>query len=192
MSISQAPEGALAGVEAPATVPVANQGDRVWMPERRQWGWGDLLALTVWALDKRPAWGFLGACFFLVLAPTSSFLPLQGSAACEHRMYLPLAAVLGSVVTGVCLAGQWLAHRGTISLTILRASGCCLAVCTGIALGTVTFQRNRSYQSTLSIWQDTVAKAPGNYRAHTNLGLVLAGRGQSAEAIAQYQAALEI
>ena len=37
-----------------------------------------LLALTVWALVRRPAWGFLGACFFLILAPTSSFFARAG------------------------------------------------------------------------------------------------------------------
>ena len=44
----------------------------------------------------------------------------------------------------------------------------------------------------LSIWEDTVAKAPGNARAHNNLGVALADRGRIDEAIAQYQKALEI
>jgi hypothetical protein len=51
-----------------------------------------LLAGTIWALIRYPAAGFLGACFFLILAPTSSFVPVT-DAAFEHRMYLPLAAV---------------------------------------------------------------------------------------------------
>ena len=36
---------------------------------------------------------FLGAAFFLILAPTSSVLPIVTEVAAEHRMYLPLAAV---------------------------------------------------------------------------------------------------
>ena len=60
---------------------------------------GSLLALTVWALAKRPAWGFLGAWFFVILAPVSSFVPIK-DAAFEHRMYLPLAAVVVGVVIG--------------------------------------------------------------------------------------------
>jgi tetratricopeptide (TPR) repeat protein len=51
-----------------------------------------LLAATLWGLLGRRAWGFLGAWFFLILAPTSSILPLN-QLAVEHRMYLPLAAV---------------------------------------------------------------------------------------------------
>ena len=67
-----------------------------------------LLGLTVWALVKRPALGFLGASFFLILAPTSSFVPIQ-DAAFEHRMYLPLAtlAVL-AVVGGKVLCDRFL------------------------------------------------------------------------------------
>ena len=36
-----------------------------------------LLALTVWALVRRPAWGFLGAWFFLTLAPRRASSPCR-------------------------------------------------------------------------------------------------------------------
>ena len=151
-----------------------------------------LLVLTIWALVKTPAWGFLGAWFFLILAPTSSFLPVQGAAAFEHRMYLPLLAVIGSVVAGACLAGQWLARRRIASLATLGTGGACLAACAAVALGAATFQRNATFRSDLSIWRDTVAKAPGSYRAHTNLGVVLAGHGQFNEAVNEYHRALDV
>ena len=48
---------------------------------------------------RGPAWGFLGAWFFLILAPTSSVMPLA-DLAFEHRMYLPLAAVVTVTVLG--------------------------------------------------------------------------------------------
>ena len=53
-----------------------------------------LLAATLWALRRAPALGFLGAWFFLILAPTSSFVPIVTEVAAERRMYLPLAAVV--------------------------------------------------------------------------------------------------
>jgi superkiller protein 3 len=59
-------------------------------------------------------------------------------------------------------------------------------------LGTLTHLRNADYRSGLSIWQDTVAKAPDNERAHYNVGLLLYGRGRVSEAIPHYQRALEI
>jgi tetratricopeptide (TPR) repeat protein len=80
---------------------------------------GVLVVLTLWALvatAKRPpigsdrtaqvvpvrALGFLGAWFFLVLAPSSSIYPLN-DIAFEHRMYLSLAAVMVLVT----LAAHW-------------------------------------------------------------------------------------
>ena len=61
-----------------------------------------------------------------------------------------------------------------------------------LTLGTVTYHRNADYQSDLSIWQDTVRKAPSNARADFNLGVALADRGQVDEAIACYRKAVEI
>ena len=53
-----------------------------------------LFALTVLAVIRKWPAGFAGAVFFLVLAPTSSLLPIPTEVAAEHRMYLPLAAVI--------------------------------------------------------------------------------------------------
>ena len=65
------------------------------------WPWWGLCGLaTVWALVRQPAWGFVGAWFFVILAPTSSVVPTR-DVVVEHRMYLPLAAVLTLLVLGV-------------------------------------------------------------------------------------------
>ena len=53
-----------------------------------------LVAATAAGLALRPRWGFLGLWFFAILAPTSSIVPLAGQTKAEHRMYLPLAAVV--------------------------------------------------------------------------------------------------
>src|SRR5579871_2042385 len=59
-----------------------------------------LLATTIVALCYWPRWGFLGAWFFLILAPSSSIVPLVTQTGAEHRMYLPLAAIVLLVVLG--------------------------------------------------------------------------------------------
>ncbi len=150
-----------------------------------------LLALTIWALVKRREWGFLGVWFFAILAPTSSFVPIQ-DAAYEHRMYLPLAAVATGVVVGGWVAGQWLVRRGIVPLPVLETTGGLLVMFASIAFGFLTFQRNVDYQSELSIWEDTVAKAPENARAHYHVGNSLAWRGELDQAISHYQKSLEI
>lgn len=149
-----------------------------------------LLSLVV--LWRRPKVGLLGAWFFATLAPNSSVIPVATQTIAEHRMYLPLAAVATAIVTAGYVAMLRLAWRGTFSPRTLRATGGLLVVAGVAALGTLTFQRNRDYQTAISIWQDTVAKSPKNARAHNNLGSALAESGRLDEAIAEYHEALGI
>jgi protein O-mannosyl-transferase len=150
-----------------------------------------LLVLTLWALVKRPAWGFLGAWFFAILAPTSSFVPIN-DAAFEHRMYLPLAAIVAAAVVGGSLAGRWLVRRRLLTEPAARNVLIFSAVAISIVYGVLTFHRNRDYGSTLSIWRDTASKAPNNPRAHINLGNALSARKRNEEALAELQKAIEI
>ena len=145
-----------------------------------------LLAGTVWAWNRKPALGFLGAWFFLILAPTSSFMPIADPIA-EHRMYLPLAAVVtGVVVVAFVLGKRFLRNQ---SGSVLGWVACGFVV---VALAVLTIQRNRDYISDIALWDDTVAECPQNPRAHHNLGFALAQIGKIQEAIGQYEQALRI
>jgi tetratricopeptide (TPR) repeat protein len=146
-----------------------------------------LLGATVWAFRRRPWLGFLGAWFFLILAPTSSFLPSAGEAVAERRMYLPLAAVITMTVVGVFAPGRrlWNKRQGT-------ALGCAATACVVALFGLLTIQRNRDYHSALTIWRDSVDKRPSNPRAHSNLGSALEEAGRIQEAIEQLEQALRI
>ena len=53
-----------------------------------------LVALTVVGVVALAGGGLLGAFFLAVLAPTSSIVPVATQTVAEHRMYLPLAAVV--------------------------------------------------------------------------------------------------
>ena len=151
---------------------------------------------TAVTLRRSPKIGFLGAWFFLILAPTSSVIPVATQSIAEHRMYLPLAAVLATMVICACVAGRWLVERETISGAnfgrALPVAGVCLVIGVGLGFGILTFRRNQDYQSDVLIWQDTVAKAPGNVRAHNELGLALTKHRRPDEAIAEYQKAVEL
>ncbi|MFQ5429814.1 MAG: tetratricopeptide repeat protein [Phycisphaerae bacterium] len=127
-----------------------------------------LLALAGWAVWRRPALGFPAAWFFLILAPTSSFIPIRDPIY-EHRMYLPLAGVLVLVVaTGWSLIRRTTARR----FGAPRRAGLVCAWASLIpaaALGWMTHQRNQVYHSQLALWRDAVEKQPDNARAHNNL-----------------------
>jgi len=138
-----------------------------------------LVAATAIALWRRPVMGFAGAWFFLILAPASSVIPIAGQPMAEHRMYLSLAAV---VTVGVLGLYAWIGQR---SLIIFMAAA--------IGLGWLTLQRNKDYRTALAIWSDTVAKCPGNPRAHNNLGDALINiPGHLSAAISAYETAVRI
>jgi tetratricopeptide (TPR) repeat protein len=136
---------------------------------------GILLAATVWALVRRPMWGFAGAWFFLVLAPTSSIMPIK-DLAFEHRMYLPLAVVATAVVVAAYLIGRRLVWRlaGTdrARRVLALGSAAVLISSSAAALGALTYLRNADYRTAISIWQDTALKRPENPRVWSNLAHV--------------------
>jgi tetratricopeptide (TPR) repeat protein len=146
-----------------------------------------LLAATGYALWQWPAWGLLGAWFFMILAPTSSVMPLA-DLAFEHRMYLPLAAVAAAVVFAVYAVVAALPFSARPRQVALA----CLLGGVGLVLAVLTWQRNNDYRDEVLIWQDVVARRPNHPRAHNNLGNALTARGLVDEAIVHYQRALAI
>src|SRR5664280_1677877 len=137
-----------------------------------------LAVATLVALWRWPVAGFLGAWFFGILAPTS-IMPGRIQMIVEHRMYLPLAAIL--VLTSVGL--YKLLPRAFLPAGLVVAS----------LLGLLTGLRNHDYRSELAIWEDTVVKRPEGARAQGDLANVLATvPGRLPEALAHYEQALRI
>jgi tetratricopeptide (TPR) repeat protein len=142
-----------------------------------------LFALTAWGLVRRWPAAWLGALFFLVLAPSSSVLPIVTEVAAEHRMYLPLAAVIALAVTGAYVAGRKvLAKTGGSGAHVLRAAGAAVAALAVAGCVYLTRERNLDYHSSERIWAATVAARPENSRALANLGVTLVELGRPAEA----------
>ena len=150
-----------------------------------------LVVATVRGLIGGRKWGFLGAWFFLVLAPTSSILPL-GELSYEHRTYLSLAAVATAVIVGGYIAGEGLARRGWLPGRAGLVAGACLVTVAAVILGLLTFRRNDVYRCDLSLWQDTLSNTPHHAQSYYIVGLALYQRGRVAEAIEHYQQALRI
>lgn len=121
---------------------------------------------------------FLAGCFFLILAPTSSIVPVAGQPIAENRVYLPLTTV------------AILASVGLFRVSAQRSVMVLLLATT--ALGAATVARNRTYDSALRIWTDTVAKAPGSSRAHLYLGTALIRAGHRSEAIVHLEEAVRL
>jgi len=124
---------------------------------------GGLALASVIGWWRAPRLGFLGLAFFLLLAPTSSVMPML-DAAVEHRMYLPLACVVVVAVVAALRAGDRMpvTRRGRVGL--------------GSAVLVLV----------------TVALAPDYWVAHANLAGALRTLGRIDEALAHYQKVLAL
>jgi Flp pilus assembly protein TadD len=151
-----------------------------------------LLAATIIALVRRPAVGFLGAWFFLTLAPTSSIIPISTEVGAERRMYLPLIAIVIFVLT---VAARTFQVRETRSADLEgppRVSGVATISIAVLAvfLSAATIQRNAEYLSGLTLWQSVLDRWTPHARAHRNLAAELKLAGRTDEEIAHLRAAV--
>lgn len=137
-----------------------------------------LFGATVVSIWRRSAWGVVGAWFFVILAPSSSVLPLTTQTMAEHRMYLPLLAVIVPAIVGL----HMLVGRRIVAVALILT----------LALGVMTRARNLDYRSVENLWMDTVAKRPGNPRAHLNLGNAARATNRIDAAIGHYETAVRL
>jgi Flp pilus assembly protein TadD len=133
------------------------------------------VAATLVALWRRPAIGFAGACFFAVLAPSSSVVPIVTQTMAEHRVYLALAAPMTLAVIASWVV---LGKRTNQALVVLA-----------VAAGFLTARRNLDYRTEEGVWRDTATKMPSNQRAHSNLGVIAFEHGRAEEAVRHFEVA---
>jgi protein O-mannosyl-transferase len=128
--------------------------------------------------------GFGVLWFFLLLAPTSSFVPIA-DVLVEHRVYLASWGIFAAVVL---LLGRALARLGEkqkiVGALLVGVLWCTLALCLR--------SRNGVWEDPIGLWSDVVAKAPGNVRAHVQLAAAHQARGDLERAAAEYGRALDV
>jgi Flp pilus assembly protein TadD len=156
---------------------------------------GSLAIVTVWALIRRRPAGFLGAWFFLILSASSGLVPIA-DLVFEHRMYLPLAAVVAFVVLGSYYLWTRFVDRfhvvGAGELPSGHRVGLVAVTLIVVALGFVTAMRNIDYGSEVVMWTDVVTKRPDNPRGHSNLGKALTEIGRIDDAGNQFREAVRL
>ena len=158
------------------------------------WGRAALIASFVAAsfvaLFRWPRAGFLCVVFFILLAPTSSFVPITTEVGAERRMYLALAALTILVVAG----GAWAIDRVRPSLP-RRAGGALPAVAVAAVLawvgtlGLLTTNRNGEFATPVTLWRSSVERWPQG-RARISYAAALSDTGDHESAISQLQLAV--
>jgi tetratricopeptide (TPR) repeat protein len=144
-----------------------------------------LLGLTCVALARTPRLGFLGAWFFITLAPTSSIVPIATEVGAERRMYLPLLAIVALAV--IAAVSRWsplvqVANARAAQTRVPALAGSLLLVTVSTALALTTAARNREYRSLLLLAQTVVDRYPTN-SAHHLLAVQLVAAGRQDEAM---------
>jgi tetratricopeptide (TPR) repeat protein len=134
----------------------------------------------------------LGAWFFLVLAPSSSIMPLTGAIVGDHRMYLPLVAPVAFAAFAAWVGLDAWGRAGGLSARGRDAIAIGLTLLVAVTLGTLTLRRNRDFRDETILWSDALAKSPGNPRAHNNLGSALVRQGKLDAAMEHFEEALRL
>lgn len=143
------------------------------------------LGLGMYWQTRRQLAGTMILAFFLILAPTSSVMPIADLAV-EHRMYLPLVLV----VVGVVYSVRTILER--ISGTVGPPAWGMLMALAALGLAWRTQVRNADYQDGIRLWNSVLAVRPDNPRAHFMLGSEYQGRGQWKDAYAAFQRAVAL
>jgi tetratricopeptide (TPR) repeat protein len=137
------------------------------------------------ALMRWPKAGFLGAWFFITLAPASSVVPIATEAGAERRMYLPLIALVVLVVAGLdALHRQKDSPSGPSSLRFHV-----LVAVIAVLLGVATYNRNLDYLSPVVLARTSVERFPTPVGYHY-LANELIAAGDRAGGRAELQRAL--
>jgi len=129
---------------------------------------------------KRPTLFFLPVAAMLLLAPSSSIVPVATQVLAEHRMYLPSAFLLSGLVAGILVTAQ--APATPRSRMALAAA--VITVCVGIVWVEVARirVRNRDFISAETLWRQNVRDYPENVRGVVNLAAALIRQGRLDEA----------
>lgn len=146
--------------------------------------WAAVAALAYW---RRPALGFPLLAGLLVLAPSSSIVPIATEVGAERRFYLPLAGLAALAAAGVGV----LCVRARDPRAARRAALAATAVLVA-ALVAATRARNADYASQERIWRSVLAARPAQPRALVSLAQVLREQGRAAEAEALIREALQL
>lgn len=143
--------GAIFGLAALASITVA------------AWGWRRRFPLA--------SYGWLA--FLILMAPTSSFVPISDPVA-ERRMYL-------SMIGLILIALEFL-RRVRVDYRRLAAALAAVALVYGVA----AYRRNYVWTDRIALWQDAVAKAPNKARPRFQLAYAYYEAQRCAESVAEY------
>lgn len=148
------------------------------------------VAVGLWLARDRVGRGPLAALLFFAgsLAPVLGMLEVyyfRFSFVADHWQYV---ACIGPMVLVAAALRRGAARSHARAQLAVRAGAAALL----LVLTLQTWQHSRTFESSESLWRDSLSKNPSSFLARYNLGVELQRRARYSEAIAEYRLAREI
>jgi Tfp pilus assembly protein PilF len=124
-----------------------------------------LIGITIWQINKHPLLAFATLFFFLNHIIESSVIALE--LIFEHRNYLPSLFLFLPIAAGIKRAIDYYLEERRSKIMGNMLIGFCAVLIMMFGLG--TYVRNMAWSNGKTLWEDTIAKAPGRARAYQNL-----------------------
>jgi len=140
-------------------------------------------AVVLWR--RMPLFAF-GWGLFLLFLLTTTLLPMNTPLQ-ESRAY---GASAGLFLAGAALVAAF--RRRVLRTPARRRAGMFVFLGVVLLFAAGTTARNRVWSSDMALWSDAVAKAPGAYLAHANLGTAYHAEGELERAVAEYREAISL
>ena len=144
------------------------------------------ISVTAFCMARRWPYVVVGWLWYLVtLLPVIGLIQMAGYSHADRYTYVPLIGLFMVLVWGAGeLVGHW---RGPAFACAVAAVGAVFLLCLAL-----THEQLGHWKNNEALFRHALAVTENNYLAHNNLGNVLAGKGQIAEAIRQYQEAIRL
>jgi Tfp pilus assembly protein PilF len=141
-----------------------------------------LIATTAlaWIYRRRfPLASYGWLTFLILLAPTSSFVPIKDPFA-ERRLYLPF---IGLLFIAVEFLRRWKTTRNTMIATLSLVL---------VAEAALAYQRNQLWSNAIDLWKDTVSKSPNAVRPRFQLAFSYYAASACSESADEFQRAADL
>lgn len=141
-----------------------------------------ILALAAAAIWLRRSWPLASAgilLFFVLLAPTSSFVPIADPVA-ERRVYF---VMIGPLLILVDVLRRWqISTKGLLSVGAVVL----------VLLTMATYSRAKVWGDEMTLWRDTVEQSPKKMRPRFQLAHLLYRQQRCPEAVREYETAASL
>jgi tetratricopeptide (TPR) repeat protein len=171
----------------PADLAVFYPHPRYWPVEQLLLAGGVIVGITVLLILKRGRYPFLlmGWLWYCgTLVPVIGLVQVGEQAMADRYAYLPSLGVLILIIWGGCeTTRRWRYHEMALSV----AGGAAIVLCLGL-----TRQQLGYWKDSETLFRHALEVTENNYFVHYNLGNAFNEKGQTDEAISQFQEAIRL